>query len=232
MPNTITAIIVDDEKPAREEMHQALKAYEQIQIIEQCKTATQALEAIETLQPDVVFLDIEMPPFNGLELVQRLNYLPEIIFCTAYNQFAIQAFEENALDYLLKPIQADRLKKAIDKLVAKLHTEANQDLRKKRLMLQNGNQYFLTNLSEIYLLEANGNYIKYYFKDRQVLKLGTLKNLEDSLPKDHFIKANRSQIINNNYIASIKDLGRNLVVHLHNGMQVKVSRSSTSDWKK
>jgi two-component system, LytTR family, response regulator len=232
MTNLISAIIVDDEKPAREEMLEALKKYAEIEIVEQCKTATHALQAIEELKPDVVFLDIEMPPYNGLELIKKLNYIPEIIFCTAYNQFAIEAFEHNAMDYLLKPIQQDRLKKAMDKLYKKVADNTLKDLSSKRLLLQNGNQYYLTNLAEIYLVEAQGNYIKYYFKDKQVLKLSTLINAEKELPVDYFLKANRSQIINKNFIAKIKDKGRTLSVLLQNDMEIVVSRNLTSLWKK
>jgi two-component system, LytTR family, response regulator len=232
MLNTITALVIDDEKPAREEMIAALQAYSQIEIVEQCKNSTQALEAIERIKPDVIFLDIEMPPYSGMELVKKLNYIPEIIFCTAYNQFAIEAFEENALDYLLKPIQTDRLKKAIDKLVKKVDENVSKDLSSKRLLLQNGSQYYLTNLAEIYLIEAQGNYIKYYFKDKQVLKLSTLKNVEEELPTAFFMKANRSQIINKNFITKIKDQGRTLSVLLQNDMEIQVSRNLTSSWKK
>ncbi len=228
MLNKITAIIVDDEKPAREEMQEALKQFEKIEIIAICSNATQAIIDINNLKPDAVFLDIEMPGINGFDLVNKLNYTPEIIFCTAYNQFAIQAFEENALDYLLKPIQVDRLQKTIEKLEQKIKINTSNTLANKRITLQNGNAYFITNLAEIYLIEADGNYLKYYFNNKKVLKLGTLKKIESELPEEHFIKINRSQIINKNFIKTILNNVRNINILLNNDMSFQVSRSFTS----
>lgn len=228
MLNKISALIIDDERPAREELLLALKSFEEIEVLALCRNAVEAKEMIESKQPDVIFLDIEMPPVNGFELLQQLDYLPEVIFCTAYHQYALNAFEVNALDYVLKPIQTERLAKALAKLREKLENNTFKDLARKRVMLQSTNHYYLTNLAEIYLLEADGNYTKFYFRNKGILKLISLKILEEELPPEHFIKVNRSQIINKNFISSIKDNGRNLVIALQNGELIQVSRSFTS----
>ena len=231
MINSIYAIVVDDEKPAREEMILALGLHPQIKVLEQCRNAFDAIKAIESLKPDVVFLDIEMPTLSGFELIKKLTYLPEIIFCTAFDNYAINAFEENALDYLLKPIQAERLKKTIEKLEAKIQSNLYFDLSSKRILLQNGKACYLTNLADIYLFESDGNYIKYCFGNKQILKLETLKNLEESLPEEHFLKINRSQIINKNHIKSTRIDGRHLTISLKNDMTLSVSRQQTAYFK-
>jgi two-component system, LytTR family, response regulator len=231
MLHKIRAIVIDDEKPARELMLAALKTFEQIEIIGLCSNAIEAKEMIEREKPHVVFLDIEMPPINGFELLVTLTFIPEIIFCTAYNQFAIKAFEQNALDYILKPIIKQRLEAAITKLEEKIALNSSKYLTSFKLLLQNGNQYFLTNLDEIFLLEAEGNYVKHCFKDKQILKFISIKTLQEELPPEHFVKINRSQIVNKNYIQSLKDNGRNILLLLKNGQELQVSRIFTAELK-
>ena len=227
----ITAIIVDDEKPAREEMMLALAAFDAIEIVALCANATTAIDRIEALKPDVVFLDVELPRVNGFDLLKELKYLPEVVFCTAYNQFAIDAFEANAVDYLLKPIQHERLAQSIKRLTIQLNDKTLRELTYKRFLLKSGSQIFLTNLVEIFLLEAEGNYTRFYFKDKKVLKYSTLKRLQKELPKLHFLKINRSQIVNRNHIQHMRDLGNNIEITLINQKVLVVSKSVTSAMK-
>ena len=227
----ITAIIVDDEKPAREEMMLALSAFDTIEIVAICTNATTAIYHIEELKPDVIFLDIELPRISGFELLKELKYLPEVVFCTAYNQFAIDAFEANAVDYLLKPIQHERLAQSIKRLTIQLNDKTLRELSCKRFLLKYGSQVFLTNLAEIFLFEAEGNYTRIYFKDKKVLKYSKLKMLQKELPELYFLKINRSQIVNRNHIQHMRDLGNNIEITLINQKVLMVSRSVTSVMK-
>jgi two-component system LytT family response regulator len=223
----VTAIIIDDEKPAREEMLLALAAFDSIEVVALCINATTAIDRIEELKPDVIFLDIELPGINGFELLRKLNHLPEVVFCTAYNQHATDAFEVNAIDYLLKPIQHERLKLCVQRIAAQLRDRRTRELSSKRFLLQSGLQMFLTNLAEIYLLEAEGNYVRFYFKENKVLKLCSIKAVQEELPDLHFLKINRSQIVNLNHIVQMRDLGRNIEITLRNRKVLIASRSAT-----
>jgi two-component system, LytTR family, response regulator len=231
MLHKLRAIIIDDERPAREEMADVLGAFTQIEIVGIATQADEAEKMIAAYRPDVIFLDIEIPPHNGFELLKRLSFLPHVVFCTAYDQFALQAFETDAVDYLLKPIQQDRLEKCISRLLQKQQESTSRDLSKSRILLQSGAQHYLTDLSEVYLLESDGNFVCHYFRDKKVLKFITLKRLQAELPKQYFLKINRSQLVNRNYIQTIKRNGRGLTFVLHNGMEIHASRAFAAAYK-
>jgi two-component system LytT family response regulator len=231
MLHKLRALIIDDERPAREEMADLLRTYTEIEIAGIATQADEAEKMIAAYRPDVIFLDIEIPPRNGFELLKRLSYLPHVVFCTAYDQFALQAFEADAVDYLLKPVQQDRLEKCIARLQQKQQESTTRDLSKTRILLQSGTQHYLTDLSEIYLLESDGNFVCYYFRDKKVLKFITLKRLQAELPEQHFLKINRSQLVNRNHIQTIKRNGRGLTFVLQNGMEIQASRAFASEFK-
>jgi two-component system LytT family response regulator len=221
MSNTVTAIIVDDEAHARRTLETMLQLHcHEVQIKEQCSNVPQAVLAIKTHQPQLVFLDIEMPEFNGFELIKffdEINF--EIIFVTAYSEYAIRAFELSAVDYLLKPVQQDKLKAAIEKLKAK---QANQQLKERLELLQSNlqNEEFtrialpvtdgllFVEVSNIVYVEADGAYSKVYLSDASCVTVSRkIKFFEEMLTKRKpFFRTHRSYVVNLNYVCKYNRL--------------------------
>jgi two-component system, LytTR family, response regulator len=198
----ISVIVIDDERPAREEIIDLLTGYKDIEIIAVCKNAFEAKVEIDKRSPDVIFLDIAMPQKNGFDLLAELKIIPQTVFVTAYDEFAIKAFEENALDYLLKPIMKERLDKTIRKIrqLVNLNKPPENTLF-RNLFIRDKYDFYIINLREVFLIESYGNYIKIHFgEDKTVLQPYTLKEAGLFLPKFPFIRINNSQIINIEYV--------------------------------
>jgi two-component system LytT family response regulator len=219
MPFKMTAIIVDDEKPAREEMVEMLRAHPDVDVVAVCRNSFEAKADIEKMRPDVVFLDISLPRQNGFELLAELREIPAVVFVTAHDAYAIQAFEANALDYLLKPVLPGRLGQALDKLRRSLHGSRSPDNSLFRhLFLRNGNEYRLVRLQDVYLVEACGNYIKLHDARGFVLQPHTLKQAALLLQELGFIQVNRTQLINARFVVQVSlQQSRRLSIRLENG---------------
>ena len=213
------AIIVDDERLARKELKNLLTEFPAIEIIQECDSADFAIDQIEKLKPDVVFLDIQMPGKDGFGVLEELDYTPHIIFVTAYDEYAIKAFEVNALDYLLKPIQTDRLKEAVSKV--KVENLASNEINKlgenNQVFVKDGERCWFVKLSDIPMFESEGNYVRVYFQNNRPLILKSLNNLANKLDENVFFRANRKFIINLNWIESIESwFNGGLMVKLKN----------------
>lgn len=225
------AIIVDDERLARTELRRLLAPFKEIDIIAEAVNAKDAAEKITQLNPDLIFLDIQMPGKNGFELLEELESAPEVIFTTAYDEYALKAFEFNALDYLLKPIEPHRLEEAIKRVAAKTKAEKFVSTEKQYLMaedqvfVKDGDRCWFVKLSEIRLFESEGNYARLYFGDYKPLILRTLNSLDDRLDPRTFFRANRKHIVNLKWIDNIEPwLNGGLLVKLKGGQKVEVSR--------
>jgi len=225
------AIIVDDERLARTELRRLLAPFKEIEIIAEAVNAKDAAEKITQLNPDLLFLDIQMPGKNGFELLEDLESAPEVIFTTAYDEYALKAFEFNALDYLLKPIEPHRLEDAIKRVTAKARTEKFVSAEKQYLtaedqvFVKDGDRCWFVKLSEIRLFESEGNYARLYFGDFKPLILRTLNSLDDRLDPRTFFRANRKHIVNLKWIDNIEPwLNGGLLVKLKGGQKVEVSR--------
>lgn len=192
---------MDDEKPAREELITLLQHYHDIEILAVCKNAFEARTEIERLKPDVLFLDIAMPQKSGFDLLAELSLVPQVIFVTAHDEFAIKAFEENALDYLLKPVTEDRLRKTIDRL-RQLANHANTPRPLgQQFFVRDRGDFHLVKFDEIILIESYGNYIRIFVRhNRQWLHPRTLKETMRFLPGDTFARINHRQIINLKFV--------------------------------
>tara|TARA_Y100000589_G_scaffold317298_1_gene343088 strand:+ start:21048 stop:21770 length:723 start_codon:yes stop_codon:yes gene_type:complete len=233
----IKTILVDDERLARKELTKMLQAYKNIEIIDEAENAEEALDKIEAQKPDLVFLDINMPEKNGFDLVEELIYLPEIIFVTAYDEYAIKAFEVNALDYLLKPVEENRLKEAIEKVSKKI--ELNQQnktsdklTQESRVFLKDGDKCWFVQLKDIRMFESEGNYIRVYFENNKPLILKSLNSLSEKLDDSQFFRANRKFIINLSWVDKIENwFSGGLKVTLKSGEEVEVSRRQTAKFK-
>jgi two-component system LytT family response regulator len=229
------AIIVDDERLARNELRSLLAEFPEIEIIEECDSAESAIVAVDKLKPDVVFLDIHMPGKDGFGVLEELDYMPHVIFVTAYDEYAIKAFDVNALDYLLKPIETDRLKSAIEKVKAEMITPAEVSEKlgvNNQVFVKDGDRCWFVNLSDVPMFESEGNYVRVYFEKNKPLILKSLNNLADRLDEDVFFRANRKFIINLNWIDTIENwFNGGLMVKLKNGEQVEISRRQASKLK-
>ena len=223
------AIIIDDERLARQELKNLLATYKEIEIIAECSDAIQAKEKINELNPDVIFCDIQMPGKTGLELVEEISGAVDVVFVTAYDEHAIKAFELNAFDYLLKPVQPQRLAETIKKLSIK-ETSNKRDNNSPltindMVFIKDGEKCWFVKLSDIRLFESEGNYVRVYFETFRPLILRSLNSLESRLNEKEFFRASRKHIINLNFIASVESwFNGGLNVKLKDGKEVEISR--------
>lgn len=231
--NQLSAIIIDDEPLAISELALMLKAHPICNIIATAQHSGLAVDLVNEKKPDLIFLDINMPGKDGFELLEELEHIPQVIFVTAYDEFAIKAFEFNALDYLLKPINPQRLAEALQrsqKAIAQAKAgNAEQPLSlDKRIFVKDGDKCFLVQLSDIYLIESNGNYSQIFFKNQKPLMHRSLTYLEERLPASSFFRANRKQIINLNFIKDIQPyFSSTLLVTLLSGSKIEISQRQT-----
>ena len=232
------ALIVDDERLARKELNTLLEEYDNIEIIGEAANADEAFEMINELSPDLLFLDIQMPGKTGFELLEMLDDVPKVIFTTAYDEFALKAFEVNALDYLLKPIQEERLRDSISKLSEATSKPKAVETTDKKLGLEDqvfvkdGDRCWFVSLSNIRVFESDGNYIKVYFDTNRPMIHKSLNALDEKLDTRSFFRASRKHIINLSWVESIEPwFNGGLMVRLKGGDKVEVSRRQAAKFK-
>jgi len=209
MAKHFNALIVDDERLARKDLISLLGPYDQISVIGEADSAPSAIKAIQKLNPDVIFLDIQMPGESGFDLLEKTDVDAHIIFVTAYDEFAIRAFEVNALDYLLKPVNPDRLAKALEKLESQDQETRTRTQRldyEDRLFLMLGQHFKFLKVKAILNISAAGDYSEVLSSDgAKGLTLKSMKEWETRLPMQHFIRIHRSTIINMEFIERIEE---------------------------
>lgn len=229
------AIIVDDERLARKELINLLKEFPNVEVIKECDSAEDAISEVDKLKPDVVFLDIHMPGKDGFGVLEELDYTPHVIFVTAYDEYAIKAFEVNALDYLLKPIQSDRLKEAISKIKVENYQEVSKSDKlglNDQVFVKDGDKCWFVKLEDVPMFESEGNYVRVYFGNNKPLILKSLNNLANKLDENVFFRANRKYIVNLEWVDNIESwFNGGLMVKLSNGQQVEISRRQASKLK-
>jgi two-component system LytT family response regulator len=227
--------LVDDEHLALAELQTMLKKHADIKVVDTALNAMEAAVKINEQKPALIFLDINMPGKSGFDLLQELDEAPYVIFVTAYDQYAIKAFEVSALDYILKPINADRLAEAIEKakkLISQSKTNENKLTIDKRIFIKDGDLCFFVPLQEIFLIESVGNYARVYYQNKKPLLHKSLNYLEERLPESHFFRAGRQHIINTHFIKNISPFFNNtLQVEMHNGMKVDISQRQSVKFK-
>ena len=233
---TITALIIDDEPLAIAELAAMLKAHVEIEVVGTAENYVQALQHINDTQPMVLFLDINMPDKSGFELLEEMDNPPYVIFVTAHDRYAIKAFEVSALDYLMKPVNPQRLADAIEKAKAMLLKKQEQQGQKlrmdKRIFIKDGEQCFFVPLAEIFLLESISNYVQVYFGKNKPMLHKSLNYMEEKLPDDVFFRANRQQIINITFIADIIPMFNGVLrVTLNNGVSVEISQRQSPKFR-
>ncbi len=236
-------LLIDDERLARAELRRLLANFPNVTIVGEAANADEALPMIEDLQPDLLFLDIQMPGKNGFELLQSLEgKAPEVIFTTAYDDYAIKAFEFNALDYLLKPIELHRLTEAIHRIeedrrpaddAPTLPKESPRQLTETdQVFVKDGERCWFVKLEKVRLFESMGNYVRLYFDDQKPLVLKSLNALEDRLEPATFFRANRKHIINLRWVEKIEPwFSGGLLVTLRGGDKIEISRRQAIRFK-
>jgi len=221
------ALLVDDERIARQELWRLLLAHPEVEISAEAQNGEQALALIQKLVPDVIFLDIQMPEMTGFELLAKLDDVPQIIFTTAYDEYAIRAFEVSALDYLLKPIAPERLAAAVARLRPR-----KVPPRLEQVFVRDGERCWLVRVADIYLLESEGNYTRVCFKGERPLIARSLAALETRLDPSMFFRTNRGQIVNLKWVESVETgPAGNLVIKLRSGETISASRRQSSALK-
>ena len=227
------AVLVDDEAPARRELRGLLAEFPWIEIVGEAANIVQAASTIEAANPELLFLDIQMPGGSGFDLLTRLEHLPKVIFTTAHDEHAVRAFEINALDYLLKPIHPARLAAAL----ARVNHAQSADAplvgpALEQLFVRDGPRCWFVPLREVRLLSSDGDYVRLSWNKLQPLIARALSAIEQRLDPKRFFRANRRQIINLDFIESV-ELGLNgrLHVQLREGPEVEISRRQASLFK-
>lgn len=249
--------IIDDEPLARDELRRMLRVHAEVQIVAEAANVAEALQVLAREAPDLIFLDIQMPDGSGFDLLAALDVAPAVIFTTAYDRYAIRAFDVNALDYLLKPIEDERLAQALQKAmrgvvgvvglaaqgqdqqaVATVAAEpAPQQVLSPavadgKVFIQDGERCWLVELERIMLFESEGNYTRVYFDQHRPLMLRSLVQLEARLDPAGFVRTSRSQIVNMRFVAEMTPSpAGGLVLVLHNGMRVAMSRRRSTAFK-
>jgi len=232
------ALIVDDERLARVELKRLLTPFKEIKVVGEAVNAEDALAKISELSPELIFLDIQMPGKNGFELLEELDSVPTVVFTTAYDEYALKAFEYNAMDYLLKPIEPKRLEDTVKKLIEKSRkaktTEAGEPVltEKDQVFVKDGERCWFVKLETVRLFESEGNYVRLYFDENKPLILRTLNYLDERLDNKAFFRANRKHIINLKWVDSIETwLNGGLLVKLKGGHKIEVSRRQAIKFK-
>lgn len=233
------ALIVDDERLARKELMKLLEDHPMIEIVGEAMNADEALQMVNDLNPDLLFLDIQMPGKTGFQLLEMLDSVPLVVFTTAYDEFALKAFEVNALDYLLKPIHPERLSETISKLAEKerAKTVATHGPEKKlglndQVFVKDGDRCWFVSLSNVRLFESDGNYIKVYFDNNRPMIHKSLNALDEKLDERAFFRASRKHIVNLSWVEGIEPwFNGGLMVRLKGGDKVEVSRRQAAKFK-
>jgi two-component system, LytTR family, response regulator len=214
----IRTLIIDDERGARQELIRMLKDYPQITVLGEAANADEAEQLIALLTPELIFLDIQMPGRSGFELLENLVHVPQVIFVTAFDSYAVQAFEVSAIDYLMKPVREERFKSAIDKAIEKIGRDDNAAIFVK----DKGKHHFIK-WKDVYLIESVENYARLFFGQEQILLKTSLNKLEENPDCIRFFRASRSILFNIDYINLVKKDNDGTLVELITGELIRIS---------
>ncbi len=231
------AILIDDEPLSREILKSYLVHFPQIQVVEECNDGFEGVKAIQQHQPDLIFLDIQMPKINGFEMLELISPMPAVIFITAFDEFALKAFEANAIDYLLKPVSEDRFAKAVQKFLDKaiqpppvptglLDAMAQSTTQNNRIVVKTGNKVKIIPVHDIHYLEADDDFVKIVTAEGAYLKNKTMSFYEQTLDQQQFVRVHRSYILHISQITKIEPYQKEThLAVLRNGQQIPISKT-------
>lgn len=242
-----TCLIIDDEKLARDLLREFIESMESLQLLDECAKGSEAVEKINKLKPDLIFLDVQMPGMNGFDVLDEIDHEPYVIFTTAYDQYAIKAFEKNAIDYLLKPLDEDRFRQAVDRAIKRKKMEDgrledllggmrqvnHRETYDTHIFVQKSEKLFNLPIEEIIFLEASGDYTIISTKVDQFVSSSGIGKLEEIMDPTTFIRVHRSTIVNINYLKEIeRHFNGGMVVKMQNGKSFPVSRTYAKQIRK
>ncbi|MFM9838568.1 MAG: LytR/AlgR family response regulator transcription factor [Cyclobacteriaceae bacterium] len=247
MTTKTTCLIIDDEKLARDLLREYLEPMQEIEILDECSKGSEAVEKINKLKPDLIFLDVQMPGMTGFEVLDEIDHEPYVIFTTAYDQYAIKAFEKNAVDYLLKPLDQERFRQAIERaskrkkmeegdienLLGSMRQVNHRGTYDSHIFVQKSEKLFNLPVEEIVYLEASGDYTIISTKNDQFVSSSGIGKLEEIMNPDTFIRVHRSTIVNVNYLKEIeRHFNGGMVVKMQSGKSFPVSRTYAKQIRK
>lgn len=241
----IRAVLIDDEPLARSIVKEYLQYHPEVEVVQECNDGFEGVKAIMQHQPDLIFLDVQMPKISGFEMLELVENPPAVIFTTAFDEYAIKAFENNAVDYLLKPFSRDRFNKAMQRLAEQRHSpakEVTQSLletaaalpqQSKRIVVKIAGRIRIIPVDEVHFLESADDYVKIHTKDGAFIKNRTMSNFEQLLDAQQFVRTHRSYMVNVQYISRIDPYEKeNYVAVLKTGEKVPVSKTGYGKLKK
>jgi two-component system LytT family response regulator len=239
----IKAVLIDDEPLSREIIKSYLKKFPSIEVVDECNDGFEGVKSIQQHQPELVFLDIQMPKINGFEMLELVSPMPAVIFITAFDEFALKAFEANAIDYLLKPVAEDRFEKAVQKFLDKVspaETQTSSLLEKmaqtpaqnNRVVVKTGNKVKIIPIHEIQYLEADDDFVKIITAEGTFLKNKTMTFYEQTLDGNQFVRVHRSYIVHVSQITKIEPYQKEThLAILRNGQQIPISKTGYAKLK-
>ena len=225
-------LIVEDSRLAQNELLRLCEPYHSLEVVGQAKTMADAVKQITATTPDLLLLDINLPDGTGFDLLDQLQWGPQVIFTTAYDEYAIQAFERNALDYLLKPISEKRFNQAVEKLSKESKNDAENDLIDHKIFVKDNDRCWLIDIQQVRYFQSQGNHSQIHFDDHKPMVYRPLSQIEQRLPDKQFFRVNRSYIININCVKNIEAYGNSgLLLTMDDGHEIDVSRRHSSHLK-
>lgn len=225
-------LIVDDERLARLELRRLLAAHDDVEIAGEAANIEEAKGAISDLQPDVLLLDIQMPGGTGFDLLDQLDFSPRVIFTTGFDEFALRAFEVNALDYLMKPVTAERLSVALEKVRTNTQLATPKLNLQQQIFIKDGERCWFVKVEEIFLLESEGNYTRVFFGPNRPLINRSLRALEERLDPTIFFRSSRKHLVNLRAIEKVEpSISGGFELKLVGGLQVEMSRRRATDFR-
>jgi len=238
-------LIIDDEKPARDLIRAYLSSFQNIETVGEASNGFEGLKKIQELSPDLIFLDIQMPKISGLEMLEVLDNPPSVIFTTAYDEYAIKAFELNAVDYLLKPFSENRFKQAVEKAFTSREKVTTETVNKlventsdskgeilQRIVVKKGSELIMIPVSEVLFIESSDDYVFVHTADSKYIKNGTMKYYQDHLSSHVFVRIHRSYLVNITKITKIEKYEKDThLVIIDEKHKLKVSKSGYKELK-
>ena len=230
------ALVIEDSRLARKELVEMVSKFLEIEELCEIGNGSEAVEKIKEFKPDIIFLDIHLPGKSGFEVLEELDFVPPVIFTTAFDEYAIKSFEYNAVDYLMKPIRKERLEKAMKKLFLRnlgIQSSSPEKLDSdQQVFVRDGDRCWFVKIEDIRMFESVGNYTRIYFNSEKPLILKSLNYLEGILEDKRYFRVNRQQIINVKYVESIATgFNGKLRITMVSGEEVDVSRRQSTEFK-
>jgi two-component system LytT family response regulator len=239
----LRTLIVDDERLARNELRRLLAEHDAIEVVGEAANADEAEAAIADLKPDLLFLDVQMPGASGFDLLERLDAVPFVVFATAYDEYALRAFDVSALDYLVKPIEPERLADAVERVMERAEQVDPQGAvpdeepvptltGDDQVFVKDGDRYWFVRLKDVRLFESEGNYTRLYFQQSRPLIYRSLSYLEERLDPSQFFRASRQHIINLEWVEDLEPwFSGKIIAKLKNGQEVEMSRRRSKEFR-